>query len=412
MLQWILNEGRYLPGPGPFLAELCAKLADCGLGLMRSSVQIRTLHPEVNIVVYLWTRPEARDAGIANEFMVSERSDPKAANEVREISFGHGSLESETFRVSPFYRVVECGETIRRRLGVDQESFEFPILKDLHAAGATDYLALPIRFSQGPLSAASFVTDKEGGFADDDISVLTHIMPALSLCLEVHASRHTTGALLRTYLGADPGQRVLSGQVAPGDVRRIEAAILFSDLRGFTTLSNAMDSKELITTLNDYFEIVGAALEKHGGQILKFIGDALLVVFTLESPKGAARACEGALQAALDANRGLDRLNATRKELGKMPLEHGMGLHIGAAEYGNIGSTTRLDFTVIGHDVNLASRIEGQCGKLGRRLIASSEFAARIPKGQWIELGAHPLKGVEGAQSLFGVEEPEGDPPR
>ena len=101
----------------------------------------------------------------------------------------------------------------------------------------------------------------------------------------------------------------------------------------------------------------------------------------------------------------MDLLNVQRLQAGKAPLRHGLGLHLGTAEYGNIGSSTRLDFTVIGRDVNLASRIEGMCGKLGRRLLASSQFADRLPQIPWIDLGAHELKGLAGDQTLLGIQE-------
>jgi adenylate cyclase len=375
---------------------------------MRSSVQIRTLNPEVAIVLYLWQGPETKDAGIAKVLLVRERSDPHSVDDVRELSFSHGAFESETWQVSPFFRVVEHGEDIRCPLAPHEEAFEYPILKDLHAVGATDYVAQPLRFAQGPLSAISFVSDKEGGFTEDDVALLKAIVPALSMCFETHSARRTTRSLLRTYLGADPGERVLAGQVKPGDVQRIEAAILFSDLRGFTTLSSQTDSRELIGTLNDYFSAVTAPLEKNGGEILKFIGDALLVVFPLRVPSEAGPACQRALKAAIEANAGLDALNVRRVRAGKAPLEHGLGLHLGTAEYGNMGSTTRLDFTVIGRDVNLASRIEGMCGPLGRRLLASSLFVAQVPETNWLDFGEYPLKGLEGEQALFGIQEAGG----
>jgi len=368
---------------------------------MRSSVQIRTLHPEVTVVLYLWHRPETQDAGIATKFRVAERADPHVADQVREVSFGHGAFESDVFKESPFYPVCTNGEHIRCVLERGQESFEYPILKDVHAVGATDYVALPIRFSHGPLSAASFVTDGDGGFTDDDMELLTAIMPAVSMCLETHSARQSTRTLLRTYLGVDPGERVLAGQVEPGDVRRIEAAILFSDLRGFTTLSSGMDAAELIVTLNEYFATVAEALEESGGEILKFIGDAMLVVFAIDDPGNASAACSRALQAAIAANKRLDQLNGKRRQRGDVPLNHGLGLHLGAAEYGNIGSSQRLDFTVIGRDVNVASRIEGMCGKLGKRLLASSRFAAQLPDQEWSPVGEYELKGLDGVEQLF-----------
>jgi adenylate cyclase len=126
----------------------------------------------------------------------------------------------------------------------------------------------------------------------------------------------------------------------------------------------------------------------------------------VRSGRSAAAACAAALQATLEADACLQQWNEERSRRGLLSLEHGFGLHVGAAEYGNIGSSTRLDFTVIGRDVNKASRVEGMCGKLGRRMIASREFVDQVGGTSFHSLGEHPLKGVAGSQELFAVKEP------
>jgi adenylate cyclase len=254
----------------------------------------------------------------------------------------------------------------------------------VQALGATAYLALPIKFSSGAMSGLSFVTDGPDGFSPSQIQLLQDLLPAFSVCFEIFSATHVRRSLLRAYLGAEPGELVQAGHVRPGDVRAIEAAILFTDIRGFTDLSARMDSRALIDTLNAYFGAITPPLEEFGGEILKFIGDALLVVFPVRTDRTATEACSSALRASIAADERLGRWNAKREAEGLTPLDHGFGLHMGTAEYGNIGSSQRLDFTVIGRDVNIASRVEGMCGRLGRRLIVSMDFAQHLEDAQWI----------------------------
>jgi adenylate cyclase len=192
--------------------------------------------------------------------------------------------------------------------------------------------------------------------------------------------------------------------VQPGDVSSIEAAIWFSDLRGFTQLSSQLETRALIATLNDYFAAISVPIAENGGEILKFIGDAVLVIFPVTEKRNAAAACSAAVAAAIAAGKTLDTLNLGRKTKNLPPLSHGIGLHFGRAEYGNIGAPGRLDFTVIGSDVNQASRVEGLCGKLGYRLLATQDVAKQVPENPWKSLGDQELKGIARAIEVFALE--------
>jgi adenylate cyclase len=178
----------------------------------------------------------------------------------------------------------------------------------------------------------------------------------------------------------------------------LNAAIWFSDLRGFTTISAALEPTELIAWLNSYFEAVCRPIGAHGGEILKFIGDAVLAVFPVHGDPVAA--CKAARAAAKEAHAALDRLNARRAAAGLPAMEHGIALHVGEVQYGNIGAQSRLDFTVIGSAVNLTSRLEGLCGKLHLRTVASAQFAAHV--GDLVPLGSFELKGLAEPQGAFG----------
>lgn len=404
LLRWLLDEGRLLPTPGALLAALCGRLEDAGLGINRVSVTVWALHAEISHFVYVWHRKGAANVVPPPRHVVVEsRSETIGGASVLESAVRYGSFQMPAFANSPLVAVVDEGREVRYRLLPDATDFPFGVYRELRDGGATDYVAMPMRLNQGPTSMASFVTAKPGGYTDADLTLLRSLLPAITLVFELHSSRIVTRSLLRAYLGAEPGTRVQAGQVRVGDVRSIDAAIVFSDLRGFTALSAGLDSKALVDTLNGYFGAITRPIEAHGGDILKFIGDALLVVFTVTPERPAEAACAAALGAVTEANLALDRWNEERAARGEPPLDHGLGLHLGTAEYGNIGSSSRVDFTVIGPDVNLASRIEGTCARLGRRVVASSAFASRAAAVRWESLGTHALKGVPEPQALFGL---------
>ncbi len=147
---------------------------------------------------------------------------------------------------------------------------------------------------------------------------------------------------------------------------------------------------------------MAGAVEQHGGEILKFIGDAVLAIFPLEEEQ----ACRRALQAALGARATMAERNTRRRERGEETLGFGIALHTGEVMFGNIGSTNRLDFTVIGPAVNLASsRIERLCRMLGRDILVSKDFAHACPSQDLRPLGHHQLPGVERPVEVFAPAE-------
>jgi adenylate cyclase len=204
--------------------------------------------------------------------------------------------------------------------------------------------------------------------------------------------------LLDTYVGRQSGGRVLAGQIRRGTGETIRAVIWLCDLRGFTNLSETLPRDTLIDLLNGYFGPMCDVVAGQGGEILKFIGDAMLAIFPIGSETAAT--CAAALVAAERAQAALIEENLRREPLGLPRIEYGLALHVGDVMYGNIGSDTRLDFTVIGPAVNLTARIESMCKQLGRPLLLSSDFvkAAGISAQS---LGAFPLKGVGAEQEIF-----------
>ena len=198
--------------------------------------------------------------------------------------------------------------------------------------------------------------------------------------------------MLRTYLGRDAGEEVHS-------------VVWISDLRDSTSLADSLSRVAYLATLNQYFDCVAGAVLDNGGEVLKFIGDAVLAIFPIGSrddPHPAA--CLQAMQAVRQARESMDRLNQSRAAHAEPPLRFGIGLHRGDITYGNIGTSKRLDFTVIGAAVNEVSRIEGLCRALGRPVLMSSAFAESVPSGL-VSLGPQTLRGVTGQQEIFTLPE-------
>jgi adenylate cyclase len=187
--------------------------------------------------------------------------------------------------------------------------------------------------------------------------------------------------------------------ISIGQVITLEGAIWFSDMRGFTETSERLSPEDLIHTLNEYMGVVVDPIYAHGGEVLKYIGDAVMAVFPTRQLGGPAQACRAALAALSAVEDGLAALNAARRSRGDGPLQQGVGLHYGETRYGNIGTLARLDFTVIGQAVNVASRIEGLTKEVGRSPLCSGAFAEAA--GVRMELlGRFALKGVS-AESLI-----------
>lgn len=381
VLAWLLMDGRQIPEPMPFLEALGARLVEAGAGLSRIRLSVPTLHPEVRSVGYTWL----------------------PGKPVTLWRVGHEVQQTATFQGSPIEFVIKTGEPFRRRLDALGPG-DHSVLHEIRAEGGVDYLALPLRFWGRPSGAMIFVTERAEGFSDLDIAKLGALGQFVAPVLEIFASRNVARSLLDTYLGPRTGARVLAGQIKRGDGETIDATIWFSDLRDFTPLTESLPPKDLLAMLNAYFELVATAVRAHGGEILRFIGDAMLIVFPTSESVGTDGACAAALDAAIDAYAALDALNHRRRRAGQPEIRFGVGLHAGTVVYGNVGAPDRLDFTVMGPAVNRAARIESLTKELGCRLLVSAEFA-RCSGRPMRSLGRHALKGVAEPQEVFAPED-------
>jgi adenylate cyclase len=375
VVDWLIDGARSAPQPQQVLAELSARLVACGIPLWRVAVFVRTLHPNVMGRRFIWR--------------------PGAEIEVSEAPFE--LLETAEFRDNPIARVYENGRAIRRKLTDPDYAVDFPVLADLRAQGVTDYLASPLLFTDGAVHVVTCTTREPGGFTDTQIAGIEAIITPLARVAEIRALRRTASTLLDTYVGHDAGERILAGRIRVGDIEEIHAAIWLSDMRGFTALADGLPPRVLIDLLNRYFDCQVPAILDHGAEVLKFMGDGLLAIFTIAGDE--TEVCERALAAARQAQANIAALSGSA-----MPgLRFGLALHIGDVLYGNIGSGNRLDFTCIGPAVNCAARIEKLTGQLGRAILASDEFARHCP-GEFAALGEFTLAGFSAPQLVFGLE--------
>ncbi len=376
--QWLVEGAPGTDRPGMVVGKMCDALLDVGIPIDRVGAFIRTLHPHIMGRRFLWS--------------------PGKPVQVAEAS--HAILNSVEFKTSPVAYVMETGQTFRRRLREDPPHREQTVIGPLAAEGFTDYLAIPIKFMSGESHAITFATMSPSGFQDEHVQTLQRVVVPLSRVAEVMALRRVAANLLSTYVGHDAGERILAGKIQLGDTETIHAVIWFSDLRGFTALSGSTSADALIATLNEVFDCQVRAIEKYGGEVLKFIGDGLLAIFPTNKSPDRAVACARALDAAGEAFRALEGVNAKRLERGDGPVRFGLALHIGDVAYGNIGGAGRLDFTCIGTAVNLAARLESLTGQLKRDIVVSSAFAAHT-NYPTESIGSFALKGVTNPEIVF-----------
>lgn len=376
---WLARAGHQAMDGRELIAGLCEQLNASGLQLLRVSMGLPALHPLLAVRNLRWTR----------------------GHEVEEEGREHGISNTPMFRNSPLTALNQGAAAIRRRLTGPDAQMDFPILTDMRALGATDYVIFPMRFVATQLNFCAFATDRPEGFTPIELELLHDLMPLIALRFEPQAARQATRDLLTTYLGRSAAHDVLEGDIRRGTGRTIRAAIWSSDLRGFTALADRMSAHDLITTLDAYFDAVAGQVDRAGGEILKFVGDGVLAIFRGDDNEAAA--CLRALDAAHATFDALHELNMGRAIGGGDPLRVGIGLHLGEVVWGNVGASDRLDFTVIGAAVNEVVRIEGMCKILERPLLATSTFAEKLPPGRMESMGRHLLRGKQQPTELFGA---------
>ena len=359
LIDWLLREAWLCQTPTELTEQFAAHLVIIGLPLWRFNVSIWTLHPELAGRRYGWVR---------------------GGDGVVESDIPYGTLQNPAYLNSPVRHVSEGLGGVRQRLDIDDPEFQFPILEELRASGGTDYVAMPLPFSDGQIQTMTLTSDDPEGFTTAHLGQVFECVTALSRYYEVLTLRRNTTDLFDTYLGHRTRHRVLSGLTHRGDGEDIRAAILYCDMRNSTGLAESLSREIYLDLLNDFFERAAEPVLERGGEVLKFIGDAVLAIFPLDGDAAdeaaAAKACRLARETAEEI---VARIAAVPKRSDRPPVQCALGLHFGDVMYGNVGAPKRLDFTVIGSAANVAARLSAQCKVLDQSLLLSAEVAKRTP---------------------------------
>ena len=389
---WIVRRGLEGAQESDLLREFCEKCNETGLPVARALVVIDTLHPVHEGTVFRWRNDDIEE---------------KAATTYGRTTEG---AAADSWHRSPFYHLLQTGgEELRRRIGLGEPA-DFSIIQEMKELGHTDYIVFVYRFATdatiGEMDCvySGWSTRTPGGFSDACVEALRLLVPTLGLAMKSAALANIAHTLVETYLGRDAGRRVLAGRTQRGVADRIEAALWFSDLRGYTAITDTAPPGEIIPLLNDYAEAVITAIHEAGGDVLKLIGDGTLALFRADDP---AEACRRALLAEEILRARIKELNEKRRAEERPATSIYIGLHVGEVFYGNIGSIDRLDFTVVGPAVNETSRIASMCRSVDRPVLVSSAFATSLSareRAGLVSVGRFALRGVGRAQELFTLD--------
>ncbi len=368
-LDWLDSGGRFAASPAELLDGLSRALIDAGAPLVRSRFSFRTLHPLIRVITVKWWP----DKGATDE-----------------LGSRHGLETEAKFVGSPVSAVFQEDRCFRRRLDDLRPDTDHRVLFEIRDEGGTDYLGAPIRFA-GPGMGMMSVVSGGAPFSDAQIAGIERLCDRIAPVLEAMVQRRIAETLLETYIGRRSGKRVLGGLVKRGDAEPISAAFWYSDFRDFTRLTETKPIKDVLDTVNRYFEIAWEEARPRGGEVVSLIGDAMLMIFPVSERRSADEACRAALETSRAA------LAAAEPDA---RLRFGIGLHFGEAIYGNIGPPDRLDFTVMGSAVNRTARLEALTKEIGEPMLASADFMDHIAEAACAH-GRHAVKGLTEPMEIF-----------
>ena len=366
----------------------CKFLADQDIHLCRANVALMTLHPQIEAIRFVWHNTVITPDPVPSPTMFYRKVHYLDDCTIDEAHLTFGAKTSIPFMKSPFWRLEE-GEEFLSYLIAPGKQHEYAVLDDLAKLGATHYIATRL---SGKKASISLVSNEEGGFTPEEIAFIKISLTALSLLIESAVKDLVLDTVLSCYVGYSPSDEIKQGNIRPGSMIDMEGAIWFSDIRKYSTHSQNTEAMELASKLNAYYDIVVNVIYAHNGEILKFIGDAILAIFPIGEAINSQQVCQNAVAAAIAVNKAL-------KE-SPLDFEHGVGLHLGRFQFGNIGSLRRMDFTAIGNEVNIASRIESHCSTYKLPLLMSEKFVTTgdIPAQCFART---QLKGMTGEFSLY-----------
>ncbi|WP_412551628.1 adenylate/guanylate cyclase domain-containing protein [Shimia sp. MIT910701] len=364
LTDWLLTNAAAAKTLDDLTQQLGAQLAQANAPVWRLRFAMRTLHPLLAAVGTTWEN----DTG------------PKPV-----VESTHGLETRGGYAGSPMTTVSQSRKPFRQNLSALAPDHH-EVLHELRAQGGSDYYALPVLFGDRVTAVMTLTTRHAGGFTPPDLAGFDTIAAQLAPFIEVLRLTTLSSAVSEAYLGKHTAQRVWAGEITRGHVDIIDAAILISDLRGWTQLNVERDPEQAVAIANTFFEVMDATVTSESGEILKFMGDAVLAIFPASA--GQQDAVARALRAAQAAS---SHQTDT--------LRFGIGLNVGEVLYGNVGSEKRLDFTVMGPAVNLAARIESLCAQTECPILMSHAAANLVPRTR--QVGTFSLKGLPSGEAVY-----------
>ena len=389
---WLVERGLAGASEPDLLHGFCARCRAAGMDLSRALAIVDTLHPVHEGRAFPW------------------RSDGVEGPTVLEYGRTTEGEAAANWQHSIFNHMLATGADELRHTVAAAISAGFTQLANVHAEGHTEIVALIHHFAQeGVIGEMDCVysywcTRRPNGFDAAELAALRRLVPTLALAIKSASLARIATTLVEVYLGQDAGQRVLRGRILRGVADRISAVLWFSDLRGFTRITDSASPEETIALLNDYADAVISSVRAAGGDVLKLIGDGILAIFKADD---AEQACRCALRAEADLRGRLGALNQARSASGQATTDVYLGLHIGEVSYGNIGSQDRLDFTVVGPAVNEASRIASMCRSADKEILLSADFVAAAgaeDRARCVSVGRYAFRGVRRPRELFTLD--------
>ena len=385
---WLADHGGQNLGASALLDELASRLCDDGIPLDRVNLALQDHHPQISARGFRWSR----GGGVED-----------ATYPLRQTQ------DNREYTGSPVEAIIRRGVSgIRKQLAEVEITPDEDLYHGLKSQGFTDYVAMPLLFADGSRHFISWSTKSPGGFDTEQLTKLYDLLPLICMRFELDHARLVTETLLNTYHGRRASERIRGGNIRRNQGERIASILVFSDLRGFTRMADSHPPEAVTQALGEYYEAVAAPIEARGGDIIKMVGDGILAIFTFMDPMMGpcqnTQACE-AVDAVLEAHANLKALKSKDLPDGIDELSAGFALHTGTVTFGNVGSSSRLDFTAIGPAVNEVTRVEDLTKTLGAPILATARFAALECEMDLVSLGHHALRGVREPQEIFTLKE-------
>ena len=379
----VAGLGARSPTIQSFIHGLGSHLSNAPLSVERIFISLQTLHPAFRARTYLWKKEKP---------------------EIRIVEWPHGLKNRPGYYDSPDHQVHSSRREFRVRNLHEAQGHSCELYGKLRDEGYTDYLMAPLVFTDGTVNTLSIATKRPAGFPDEELVRFRELTDLITVTIERYSALETVSATLGTYLGQGASREVMRGQIRAGHGEVIRAGILFADMHDFTGHASRLGPSATVQLLNVYFDCLVGPIEQKGGHVLKFIGDAILAYFPVV-PSEAVPDPVGAISA---IRRRLGELNDVRRSKGELPVRHGVGLHFGEVVFGNVGSSERLDFTIIGEAVNVAARCAEETRALDMDYLATGEFVARYGAEAFAAIGPRALRGIAEPVALFGLTEEAG----